>query len=90
MIAQLFSRRIVSFDAEARVAQIVCWIAFILAPALIIPRLAAMELTEWQLLMTVIAGSSLMLLLVALSFLFAALRKLVRFADKGAQTVNAA
>ena len=67
MITQLFRSRVA---AEARIAQVFCWFALLLIPLLIIPKLSDMELTEWQILMTVIAGSSLMLLLAVLSFLF--------------------
>jgi len=71
MIIQLFRSSVV---AEARIAQRLCWFAVILIPLLIIPKLSDMELTEWQILMTVIAGSLLMLFLAALSFLFGIIR----------------
>ena len=74
MVAHLLKRKFGSGDAEALVAQLLCWAAILVIPVLLIPRLPEMELTEWQLLMTVIAGSSLMLLLATLAFVFGILR----------------
>ena len=77
MIIQLLRSNV---SIEARIAQALCWFTVILIPLLVIPRFSDMELTEWQILMTVITGSSLMLSLAALSFLFGILRSKSRAA----------
>jgi hypothetical protein len=69
MIATLLKKRIGSTKSDGRMAQIAFVVAACLLPALICFCLLRMQLTTWQLLVSMIATASLGFQLLVLSFL---------------------
>ena len=69
MIVQLFSRRVASDTLVARLGQAVCFASACLVPVLVIRKLAALELTESELLLGVLATMSFALLCTAVGLL---------------------
>src|SRR5262245_50785420 len=62
MTAQLLNRRIGSATADARLAQILTFLAACVIPVLAFRKFADMELTEFQLMMAALATMSLSVL----------------------------
>jgi hypothetical protein len=75
MIATLLKWRVDSSATEARVAEGMFLIAACLFPALVVFWLLTMQLTPWQLLVSMVATASLGFQLLVLSFLRRILRR---------------
>jgi hypothetical protein len=75
MIATLLKWRVGSSATEARVAEGMFLIAACLFPALVVFWLLTMQLTPWQLLVSMVATASLGFQLLVLSFLCRILRR---------------
>ncbi len=69
MITRIFTRRIASDAAIARLGQAVCFGSACLIPVIVLRRFAALELTEAELLMGVLATMSMALLCAVLGML---------------------
>ena len=62
MVTTMLTRRVSSAKADARVGMAVCFVSACLIPVLSIRRLAALDLTETELILGVLASMSLALL----------------------------
>ena len=75
MMATLLKRSVGSGTTEARVAQGIFLIAACVIPALVVFWLLTMQLTTWQLMMSMVATASLGFQLLVLSFLCQIIRE---------------
>ena len=75
MITTLLKRRFGTGAAEARAAEVAFLAAACLFPALVVFWLVKMQLTTWQLLVSMVATASLGFQLLVLSFLCRILRR---------------